>query len=88
MERPINERFDIDQLQELGVRGWEIVAVVPRTVGIGLRNVLLGSADGENWGGGIGGNVMGVYVLLKLEITANDNRLSDDEMARLIVGAD
>ena len=46
--------------------GWKMVATVPRTVGIALRNPSITEPNGS----GIGGNVAGVYILLQLEITA------------------
>ena len=46
--------------------GWKMVATVPRTVGVALRNPSITEPNGS----GIGGNVAGVYILLQLEITA------------------
>ena len=42
-----------------------MVATVPRTVGLALRNPSITEPNGS----GIGGNVAGVYILLQLEIT-------------------
>lgn len=65
------ESFDIAPLTLAGSLGWDVVSVVPKTVGVGLTNV---SADTlRSWGGGIGGNVIGVYVLLKKEILPQSN---------------
>jgi hypothetical protein len=45
--------------------GWKMVATVPRTAGIALRNPSFKAPNGS----GMGGNVAGVYILLQLEIT-------------------
>jgi hypothetical protein len=82
LEKPLNSDFNIDRLQELGIQGWEIVSVIPRTIGVALTNTLVGSTTGQTWGAGIGGNVIGAYILLKREITADDDRLSDDDLLK------
>ena len=76
---PVNSRiddqevcpsFDIDQLRELGLEGWEIVQVVPRTMGMSLinKNLVGGISTGvDAYAGGIGGTVIGVHVILRLE---------------------
>jgi len=61
--------FNISEVQQLGLAGWRVITVMPRTIGIGLTNMSVGSSVGETWGAGIGGNVAGVYVLLALEVT-------------------
>lgn len=60
--------FNIEGLQMAGLSGWQIVGVVPRTLGVGLKNTSFGSSFGESWGGGMGGNVSGVYVLLQKKL--------------------
>lgn len=58
--------WDIALLQSLGMEGWEIVGIVPRTSGIGLTNTTAGTRYPEtSWGGGIGGNIVGAYILLR-----------------------
>jgi hypothetical protein len=75
------EEFGIADLQEFGLGGWKLVSVVPRTVGIGLKNTSMGSTFGESWGGGVGGNVIGVYFILQKEILDLDSP-SDREEAQ------
>jgi hypothetical protein len=65
-------KFDIRELQAAGLAGWEVVSVVPRTTGIGLKNTSFGSSMGTSWGAGIGGNVIGVHVLLAKKVTSVD----------------
>ncbi|MCF8550357.1 MAG: hypothetical protein K9G09_05655 [Pontimonas sp.] len=64
--------FNIAEVQQLGLAGWRVITVMPRTIGIGLTNMSVGSSVGETWGAGIGGNVAGVYVLLALEVSQSD----------------
>jgi hypothetical protein len=56
-----------------GMDGWNVIGVVPRTTGIGLSNSSIGSTMGTSWGAGLGGNVIGVYLLLNREVTDNDD---------------
>jgi hypothetical protein len=89
---PVNSRvhdedladdFQLGAVEQLGADGWQIVGIVPRTIGIGLKNrrfyffgIKFVEQIGAIWGGGIGGNVAGVYVLLQLNVTlANVNQL-------------
>lgn len=67
-ENPVCSFFDISILRTFGLDGWDVVAVIPRTIGVGLTNVSVGSATGHTWGGGIGGNVVGVHIVLRKEI--------------------
>ena len=60
--------FTANPVRKWTVYGWKVVATIPKTIGIALRNTQSGSF-GSHYGGGIGGNVAGVYVLLQLEIT-------------------
>lgn len=64
--------FDIRELQAAGLGGWEVVSVVPRTTGVGLKNTSFGSSMGTSWGAGIGGNVVGVHVLLAKMVTSTE----------------
>ncbi len=71
--------FDISELQLAGLDGWDVVAVIPKTLGVALKNFLSGSTMGSEWGGGMGGNVVGVYLLLRKEVTdANDPQTQAD----------
>lgn len=65
VEGDVIGQFDITELQVAGLEGWDVVAVLPRTLGVGLKNI---STNGNSWGAGIGGNVMGVYVILSKEL--------------------
>jgi hypothetical protein len=69
-EQELAESFDIGPLRSLGFEGWRIVGVVPKTLGIGLKNKSIGSEYGTTWGAGLGGNVAGAYVLLELEVNS------------------
>lgn len=71
-EKTIQE-FSIKAIRPLGFDGWDIVGIVPKTLGVGLENSSIGSTMGTTWGAGIGGNIVGVYVLLKKEVSAIRN---------------
>ncbi|MBT3190452.1 MAG: hypothetical protein HN855_04380 [Anaerolineae bacterium] len=77
-------QFSIAGIQNLGFLGWDVVGIVPRTIGVGLTNLSLGSTSGETWGAGLGGNVAGVYVLLKKSISSEYN-VSDKFLQSYIV---
>jgi hypothetical protein len=59
--------FDISELQDRGIGGWDIAGVIPRTLGVSLKNETIGDITGyaTSYGGGIGGNVVGVHILLR-----------------------
>ena len=61
-------QWDLTRLHLYGLYGWRVVGVVPRTHGVRLANQSIGTTFGRSWGGGVGGNVEGAYVLLQLEI--------------------
>lgn len=85
LEEPLSRRFDIAGLFQLGLRGWEAIQVVPRTVGVGLKNTSIGSTMGVTWGGGSGGNVAGVHVLLQKTLGPSDVEPDpDDELGKVI----
>ena len=54
-------------VQLSGQLGWDMVAAIPRTVGIALSNRTLGT-NLQTYGAGIGGNVVGVHVFLRKEL--------------------
>jgi hypothetical protein len=83
VEKKVASEFDIETLQHLGLGGWEITGVVPKTIGLGLQNSSYGSSMGTTWGAGVGGNVVGVHVLLKREISSS-RVVSDDVLERYI----
>ena len=66
------DEFDLAALRRLGLLGWDVVQAVPRTIGIGLQNRGTDTWLSEAWGGGIGGNVMGVHIILKKTLSASD----------------
>lgn len=59
----VQGNFDFAELQAAGLNGWQIHAVIPKTKGVGLKNENLNNFFNA-WGGGIGGNVVGAFVLL------------------------
>ena len=76
--------FSITELQRLGLVGWEVVGVVPRTIGIDLQNVSFGNTSGKTYGGGIGGNVAGVHVLLQRTIRRPVTEEMEEELRAII----
>jgi len=66
---PVGDPFDIEPLRERGLEGWEVVGVVPETVGVSLSNSSIGLTTGTAWGAGMGGNVVGVHILLRLRVS-------------------
>lgn len=73
--------WDLAGLQAAGLSGWQVLGVVPRTIGIGLQNTSYGASSGTTWGAGVGGNVAGVYVLLGQECTSLDSELGEEASA-------
>ncbi|WKZ48133.1 MAG: hypothetical protein QY306_02045 [Anaerolineales bacterium] len=65
MEQKIGDDFDISKIRKLGLEGWEVTQSIPKTLGVGLSNHAVGFSGGQSWGGGVGGNVVGVYIILK-----------------------
>jgi hypothetical protein len=84
MNNPLSDFFDISPIHELGLLGWDIVQSVPRTMGMGLTNESVGSTFGNSWGGGLGGNVIGVYLLLKKELCFKTNNDSYEELREYV----
>lgn len=58
--------FDDSRVIQAGLDGWRIVGVAPRTKGSALQNY---EGFAKAWAGGIGGNVVGVYVMMEYELT-------------------
>jgi hypothetical protein len=71
--------FDIGQVESYGQLGWDVVACVPKTMGIALYNRSLGT-DLQTFGAGIGGNVVGVHFVLRKELK---EPLTDDDIDEL-----
>ena len=61
--------FDVEPLNVYGAAGWRVVSFVPKTLGLGLTNEANNLMSTKSWGGGIGGNVIGVYDVLELVVT-------------------
>jgi hypothetical protein len=76
--------FDIADLQEAGLEGWDVVAVIPKTLGIGLTNTSTGSTFGTTWGGGVGGNILGVYLILSKEVYDLKTQKTLDDARRIV----
>ena len=96
VDSEVTGTFDIADLRVLGMSGWEIVAVIPKTIGVGLTNKSYGSTSGETWGAGLGGNVLGAYVLLRYAIAPDaltsatpliDEFLAEDADVALVGGS-
>lgn len=69
--------YDDAQVKQAGLFGWRIVGVVPRTSATTLMNY---EGFGKTWAGGIGGNVVGSYIMMEYEL--NKNNL--DESAEIL----
>lgn len=89
-KQQVCDQIDFSEVRAMGLLGWRIVGIVPRTLGVALSN---SGPGGVSWGAGIGGNVVGVYVLLSLRLTkknCNDSVLHSyaarhlDEFASLL----
>jgi hypothetical protein len=75
-ENNLADEFNLSILRRLGLMGWDIVQAIPRTTGISLKNEGADALFGGKGGGGIGGNVMGVHIIIKKSLSARD--LTDD----------
>jgi hypothetical protein len=73
--------FEIGRLKYFGFYGWDVVAVVPKTLGVGLSNEAIHTAY-KTWGGGMGGNVVGVYIILRKEVSSQQPPLSEEYLNR------
>lgn len=67
--------FNETRVVHAGVRGWRVIESVPRTSGETLENF---SGMGKAWAGGIGGSVIGSYILMEFELTAKNADTSRD----------
>lgn len=81
LEELLNPTFDLSSLRSLALRGWEAISVIPRTAGIGLQNVSSPSPVAYNkvWAGGVGGNVIGVHIIIKKSITISEAQETQGE---------
>jgi hypothetical protein len=71
-EKNLADEFNLSILRRLGLNGWDIVQAIPITAGIGLKNERTDALFAEKGGGGIGGNVMGVHIIIKKSLSARD----------------
>lgn len=76
--------LDLKQLNTDGMRGWEVVGVVPRTYSGSQSFISKNKVTATSWGGGsttqrysLSGNVVGAYFLMRLTVTAQ-NRVALD----------
>jgi hypothetical protein len=80
--------FSIASLQAAGLQGWKVIATVPRTAGIGLANTQTSGFNTSTvWGGGMGGNVIGVYLILEKPIKSLTTPLGEwaEELAQELI---
>jgi hypothetical protein len=82
LDLPLSHQFTIEPLFSLGLRGWELVAVVPKTIGIVLKNTSYGASAGTTWGAGVGGNVTGAHFILRKSLSASD--IQEDDVKHAI----
>lgn len=46
----MSDAFGLGDLRQRGLDGWEVIATVPVTFGLALKNVSAGTTFGETWG--------------------------------------
>ena len=61
--------FSDSQIKEAGAQGWRVIEAIPRTMGEALQNY---EGFGKAWAGGIGGSVIGAYVLMEFAVTSTN----------------
>ena len=57
--------YDDLEVKKAGIEGWRVVTSIPRTAGGALENY---EGFSKVWAGGIGGSVVGVYVLMEYQV--------------------
>jgi hypothetical protein len=84
--------LDIRALNGAGYAGWESVAVIPRTYSSAQGYLAMGRLSWRDWGGqrtshqvGLSGNVVGVYVLQRLQVTLDSLDAMADEINAAIL---
>jgi len=75
LDETLADGIDIKHIMAMGLYGWEVIQVIPRTFGAGLTNKSSGSSNGTSWGGGTGGNVIGVHIILKKELLPTEDQI-------------
>lgn len=81
--RQINP-YDDSRVKQAGLFGWQIIGLVPKTFGSALVNQ---EGFGKAWAGGIGGNVIGSYVLMEYKLTSENLEDSLEILKETIRGA-
>lgn len=90
----LNDPMGIDMraLNEAGLSGWEVVAVVPRTFSGSQSYFANSTMTMRDLGGqrtehrvGLSGNVIGAYLLQRLQVTAQSLVLMGDEIDQVIL---
>ncbi len=85
VNQPAAAPFDPQLIVQMGLNGWDLAATLPKTSGIGLTNQYAGQLLPVNsWGAGVGGNIVGAYLVFKKEISTVDELSADDELATII----
>ena len=67
--------FNDLEIKFAGAQGWRVIEAIPRTSGETLQNY---EGFGKAWAGGIGGTVIGAYVLMEFAVTASNVDASED----------
>lgn len=67
--------FNDLEIKFAGAQGWRVVEAIPRTSGETLQNY---EGFGKAWAGGIGGTVVGAYVLMEYSLTATNVDTSEE----------
>lgn len=67
--------FNDLEIKFAGTQGWRVIEAIPRTAGETLQNY---EGFGKAWAGGIGGTVVGAYVLMEFAVTSANADSSED----------
>lgn len=74
-------QFNDIAIKEAGAQGWRVVEVIPRTAGETLENF---EGFGKAWAGGIGGTIVGAYVLMEFAVTNLNVDTSEDLITEIV----
>ena len=85
MDQPVVGAFDPQIIVEMGLNGWELIQSIPKTAGVALTNKYQQAFGNTTWGGGLGGNILGAYLIFKKAVVTIDPSSRDDEVARVIL---
>ena len=67
--------FNDVEVKMAGTQGWRAIEAIPRTSGDTLQNY---EGFGKAWAGGIGGSVVGAYVLMEYAVTPQNVEASEE----------